>query len=40
VRAYIRENIAIEHVLEGQEYVAFLERQENLYREMLRRMGN
>jgi putative tricarboxylic transport membrane protein len=39
VRAYIRDNIAIEHVLEGPDYVAFLERQEALYRDMLQRMG-
>ena len=40
VRDYIRQNVATEHVLEGQEFVAFLERQDGLYRDMLQRMSN
>ncbi len=40
VRDYIRQNVATEHVLEGQDFVAFLERQDGLYRDMLQRMSN
>ena len=36
---YIKQNVATTHVVSGAEYVKFLETQEALYRDMLKRLG-
>ena len=36
---YIKQNVATMHVVSGPEYTKFLETQETLYRDMLKRLG-